>query len=309
MTLNTSLSNHQSIGLLGAFFAYLVWGLQSIYWKNFSDLDPWLVIAHRYCWSTILLLIFIVASGRTALLVSTCRQLMTKKMDFLFLCLISLLAVLNWGINIYAPMAGFVVELGMGLFLTPLMSVILGVIFYRERLNSMQKLAVVSATIGVAIMLFRFGHFPWIALGVSSTWALYGALKKKIGLEPTVAVFLESILVLPAALAYLWKVDAGMFLLHLMEGESTALLLVGTGFITSVPLVAYTYATNHLALNILGFCQYISPLLTLLLGVFVYGEGFGWEKLYPMLFVWFGIVLFLFGQRRNKRLRLMRSGR
>ena len=203
-------------------------------------------------------------------------------------------------------MAGHVVELGMGLFLTPLMSVVLGVIFYRERLNLLQSLAVLSATVGVAIMLIHFGHFPWIALGVSSTWAVYGALKKKINLEPTVAIFLESILVLPFALAYLWCAGGGTFFAKLSHADMTVLALIGTGILTSAPLVAYTYATNYLALNLLGFCQYISPILTLVLGIFVYQESFGWEKIYPMLFVWLGIVLFIFGQRKIRRFRLSR---
>ena len=306
MSLNRRIANHQATGLLGAFSAYLVWGLQQIYWKYFAGLDSWIVIAHRYCWSCVFLILVLFFSGKLELVRNTCVCLLTKKLDFLFLCLISILAVLNWGINIYAPMAGHVVELGMGLFLTPLMSVVLGVIFYRERLNLLQSLAVLSATVGVAIMLIHFGHFPWIALGVSSTWAVYGALKKKINLEPTVAIFLESILVLPFALAYLWCAGGGTFFAKLSHADMTVLALIGTGILTSAPLVAYTYATNYLALNLLGFCQYISPILTLVLGIFVYQESFGWEKIYPMLFVWLGIVLFIFGQRKIRRFRLSR---
>ena len=135
MSLNRRIADHQAAGLLGAFSAYLVWGLQPIYWKYFAGLDSWIVIAHRYCWSCVFLILVLFFSGKLELVRNTCVCLLKKKLDFLFLCLISILAVLNWGINIYAPMAGHVVELGMGLFLTPLMSVVLGVIFYRERLN------------------------------------------------------------------------------------------------------------------------------------------------------------------------------
>lgn len=111
---------------------------------------------------------------------------------------------------------------------------------------------------------------------------------------------------LPFALAYLWCAGGGTFFAKLFHADMTALALIGTGILTSAPLVAYTYATNYLALNLLGFCQYISPILTLVLGIFVYQESFGWEKIYPMLFVWLGIVLFIFGQRKIRGFRLSR---
>ena len=100
MSLNRRIANHQATGLLGAFSAYLVWGLQPIYWKYFAGLDSWIVIAHRYCWSCVFLILVLFFSGKLELVRNTCVCLLTKKLDFLFLCLISILAVLNWGINI-----------------------------------------------------------------------------------------------------------------------------------------------------------------------------------------------------------------
>lgn len=213
------------------------------------------------------------------------------------LALASLMALLNWWFNIYAPMNGHIVELGIGLFLTPLLSILLGVVFYRERLNIFQKISVSLAILGVAIMFWRFGTIPWISLGVSSTWATYGALKKRILLIPAVAIFFESLIAVPFALTFLYYVGESAFFARLGDFEFTAWALVGTGVITSVPLIAYTYATNYLPLNLLGFCQYLSPILVLCLGIFVYGEKFGWDEIFPMTFVWAGIFVYLFGPR------------
>lgn len=288
------------IGLMGAFTAYLVWGLQPIYWKTLVNVDPWEVIAHRYCWSAFFLFLFVTCTGQ----MKTLRQTIGKLdlFNFVLLILVSLIAVLNWWINIFAPIAGHVVELGIGLFLTPIMSVVLGVVFYRERLSFYQKLSVLLAVIGVCIMLIRFGQFPWIALGVSATWAVYGALKKKLYLQPSVAIFLETIIVAPFALIYLIFIGTADFITMLGEGDLVAWALIGTAILTSVPLITYTYATNYLPLNMLGFCQYISPTLTLCLGIFVYHESFGIDELLPMLFVWGSIALFFYGQVRGRHL-------
>ena len=291
------------VGFLGAFTAYLIWGLQPIYWKTLSSVDAWIVIAHRYCWSCVFLIAFILCVRQWQELKETVHALISHPFNSFLLAIVSLIAVINWFINIFAPISGHVVELGIGLFLTPIMSVMLGVIFYKERLNRLQLISVVLAVIGVAIMLIRFGQFPWIALGVSSTWAVYGALKKKLYLKPSIAIFLESIIVLPGALLILAFADGESFFNMLSQNNMTAWALIGTGILTSLPLITYTYATNYLPLNILGFCQYISPILTLGLGVFVYKESFGLNELLPMLFVWVSIVLFFIGQRRGNHFR------
>lgn len=309
MTLTTLKNNHQAIGVLGAFFAYLVWGLQPIYWKTLASLDAWIVIAHRYIWTTVVLFIFIIAIHQWKAVINTIQHLVNRPLNLCLLVLVSFIAVVNWWINIFAPMIGAVVELGIGLFLTPLMSVLLGVLFFRERLNSLQKLSMLLAVIGVTIMLVRFGSFPWIAIGVSSTWAVYGALKKKIYLTPTVAIFLESLIIAPFSIIFLMCVGGtSEFFTQLSSMNVTAYALIGTGILTSVPLITYTYATNNLPLNLLGLCQYLSPILTLCLGIFIYDEKFGWDELFPMTFIWISIIVFIIGQHYSVNFKFKQKG-
>lgn len=293
-------NNHNlMIGLAGSVTAYFIWGLQPIYWKTLDEFNAWTVIAHRYCWTAVFLLLFLYLSGQANILRETLNSLRGQLFKLSLLVVVSVVAVLNWWINIFAPMAGHVVELGIGLFLTPIMSVILGVVFYRERLNFVQKVSVLLALVGIGIMLVRFGGFPWIALGVSSTWAIYGAVKKKLYLNPSVSILLETIFVVPFAAAFLMlNDDVSSFVGMLDDNGMLALALIGTGILTSVPLITYTYATNYLPLNMLGFSQYLSPMLTLCLGVFVYKEPFRMNELVPLVFIWSSIAVFVVDQIR-----------
>lgn len=287
------------IGILGAVTAYLVWGLQPIYWKALAQLDAWVVLAHRYCWTAVFLIVFIGLTGQFALLCETTRKLFQKKSKLLLLILISFIALLNWWMTVFAPINGYVVELGIGQFLTPVMSVFLGVVFFREYLSFMQKISMLLALVGIFIMLIHFGQFPWIALGISSTWAAYGALKKKISLDPTIAIFLETIVVVPFAIVFLHATADSIF--KVLETDLVlGLFLIGTGILTSAPLITYTYATNCLPLSLLGFCQFISPMLTLCLGIFVYKEPFRINELLPLLFIWSSIVIFILDPIRGK---------
>lgn len=299
MSLHHTLRNKTLIGVFGAFSAYLIWGLQPLYWKAMQEVSSWTAVAHRYCWTTILLAVFIVVTGLFPEFRSTCQHLWEKKSRLLLLFTAAFVAAANGWINIIAPMTGQVVQLGSGLFLTPLMSILLGVLFFKEKLNTLQKFSIALAAIGVGIMLCRLSVFPWVSLGVSSTWAVYGALKKKLNLAPVVSIFLESLFIMPIALVYLSTSNLQAFWPMLVSFDLTAWGLVGTGILTAVPLIAYNYSTNYLPMSILGFCQYIGPILTLVLGVFVFGESFETDRLFAMSFVWSGIVLFLFDQWRS----------
>jgi len=301
--MESSNNRHLMIGVTGAVTAYLIWGLQPIYWKMLAVVDASAVIAHRFCWTAVFLILFIALSGQINALRETAIQIARSKRALFLLLLISLMGFLNWCINIYAPISGHVIELGIGLFLTPIMSVILGVFFFRESLTPTQKVSVLLALVGIFIMLFNFGQFPWIALGVSSTWAIYGALKKKVQLQPTIAIFFETAIVVPFACVFLIASgEADVFFGLLTENRELSLALIGTGILTSLPLIAYTYATNYLPLSLLGFCQFLSPILTLCLGIFVYKEAFHLSELVPLLFIWLSIVVFFFDQVRRVRI-------
>ena len=158
------------------------------------------------------------------------------------------------------------------------------------------------AMTGVLIMIVSFGHFPWISLGVSATWGIYGALKKKLMLDAWVSILLEALMMMPVALGYVfWLSSIGENHFLPTVNPELSLCLAGTGIVASIPLIFFTIAAVNLPMNVLGFCQYISPILTLLLGILFFNERFGWGELFTLLFIWSGIAVFLLAEVHEHR--------
>ena len=240
------------LGLTGAIVSYLSWGLMPIYWNLLEGAGSVEVIAHRILWSLLFIPLVMAVRGKLRSAWSDIKSILTSPVTALLLATAACFAGLNWWINVIAVLSGHVVELGIGTFLTPLISVSCGVLFFRERLSRTKTAGVMLAMTGVLIMIVSFGHFPWISLGVSATWGIYGALKKKLMLDAWVSILLEALMMMPVALGYV-------------------------------------------------FCQYISPILTLLLGILFFNERFGWGELFPLLFIWSGIAVFLLAEVREHR--------
>lgn len=294
---------NRKIGLIGATSAYLVWGFLPIFWKLFGKVSGWEVVAHRVLWSFLVLLLLLLLFSKLNKFKETYNYLLEKKKRALCLTLAAAFAGLNWWINVYGVNSNQVVELGIGMFLTPLISVFLGVLFYKEKLSSLKWLSILLALFGLIIMIVQLGRIPWIAVGVSSTWAIYGALKKKIRIDPWISNSIEAGLMLPLAVAYIYFLNhTGTS--HFFSGNPEADLtgvLVATGIITTIPMIAFSYAALNLPLNVLGFCMYINPILTLLVGIFVFKESFNTEQLLPLSFIWTSIIIFLYSESIGTR--------
>ena len=272
-------------GLAAALVSYLFWGFMALYWNLLAAADSWEVIAHRVVWTFVFVLVLLLVRGRGKEISETVKTLVHDPRRAVLLLAAAVFASLNWWINVIGVVTEQVVQLGIGTFLTPLISVLLGVLFFSE----------------VALMIASFGEFPWIALGVSATWGLYGAMKKKLMLDAQVGIFLEVTLMLPFALFYAVHLENTGFG-HFLAGDAVlSAALVGTGIVTSIPLVLFTFAAMNLPMNVLGFCQYLSPILTLLLGIFWFEEPFGQEELLPLLFIWSGILLFCAAEVKEMR--------
>lgn len=299
-TLTPAAPNRRA-GLLAALISYLFWGFMSLYWSLLEKADSWEVIAHRVVWTLVFLGLLLCAQGRLPDIRNTVQLLRRNRTKLAVMLAAALFASLNWWINVIGVVTERVVELGIGTFLTPLISVLLGVLFFSEKLSRAKWTALGLAGTGVAIMILSFGAFPWISLGVSLTWGIYGALKKKLMLDAWISILLEVTLMLPFAMLYLWWL-ASTGASHFLAGDAVlSAALVGTGIFTGIPLICFTIAAVNLPMNVLGFCQYIAPILTLLLGIFWFREPFGMEELYPLLFIWSGIALFCVTEWRESR--------
>jgi chloramphenicol-sensitive protein RarD len=274
------------LGGLYAVLAYASWGLLPIYWKFFAQVSAVEVLSHRMIWSAIFLTSVIWLQQRQAEL----RQVWQPKQLGMLFVTASLLAF-NWGLYIYGVNTDRVVETSLGYFINPLVNVLLGFLFLKERLHRGQQIAVGLASAGVLTFIWRFGAVPWIALGLAFSFALYGLLRKVVAVAPMVGLAVETLLIAPVALAivtYLNQAGNG----HWGESFGLTLLFIGCGIVTSFPLLWFNNAAKRLRLSTLGFFQYFAPSIQLMLGVFLYREPFTSTHAITFGLIWTALLVY-----------------
>lgn len=275
-------------GVWQAAAAYVVWGLLPLYWKALHQVPPLQIISHRIVWSSVLLTVALV-------LMRQVRAFSAEAFKARTLGVYAVAAVLlgaNWLTYVWGVNAGFVVETSLGYFINPLLSVVLGVVFFGERLRPAQWTSVALAALGVAYLTYDYGRLPWIALVLASTFAAYGLVKKTAPLGSVDGLALETgLLFVPAAGVLLSAELRGTG--HLLgDGWLTWALLVGAGVVTSVPLLLFSSAARRIPLVWIGILQYIAPTLQFLLGVFVFRERVSVHTLVGFAAVWAALALF-----------------
>jgi chloramphenicol-sensitive protein RarD len=274
-------------GILAAIGAYVSWGLLPIYWKLLGHVPTAQLLSHRIAWSFAFLAIFLVLTRRVAKLRSDlCPTVWGSYV------LASLLIGVNWFIYVWSVNAGYIVEASLGYFINPLLSVLLGVFFMRERLRRLQWIPLGLAAAGVIYLTVQYGRLPWIALTLAVTFSLYGLVKKKAPLGAFEGLTLETgLLLLPALLWLGWSEGAGVgAFLH--AGIGSDLMLAGAGLVTTAPLVLFAAAAHRIPLSMIGILQYIAPTIQFLIGVFVYHEPFSRNQLTGFGMVWIAVLLF-----------------
>jgi chloramphenicol-sensitive protein RarD len=275
-------------GVLYGLAAYGLWGVVPVYFKAIATVPPAEVLAQRIVWSVAFLVLILTAFGRWA----EVRDGLRSRPVLLRLLATTVLIALNWFAYIYGVSTGQIVQASLGYFVTPLVNVLFGLVFFRERLRPWQWAAVTLAAVGVVYLVARAGGVPWIALTLALSFGLYGLLRKQVPLDGLVCLAVETFLLLPAALGYLgWLWAEGR--LALGSGErSRDWLLLASGVVTTVPLVCFGQAARRLRLTTLGFLQYLSPSLQLGLAVLVFGEGFGPTQAVSFGLIWAALALY-----------------
>lgn len=273
-------------GLAYALAAYLAWGLLPVYFKALRAVPAVEVLAHRVVWSLLLLAGLLAARGGVAAFRAPFRR------DRLpLLALTTALISTNWLTYIWAVQAGRVLEASLGYFMNPLVNVLLGVAFLGERLSPRQRLAVLLAGAGVAVLVLRAGTFPWISLVLALSFALYGLLRKRAGVDAVGGLLGETALLAPLALGYLaWRAGAGTAAFG--AGARLSSLLAAAGVITALPLVWFTLGLHRLRLSTIGLVQYVAPSCQFLLAVLLYREPFGGAQAVAFGCIWGSLALY-----------------
>jgi chloramphenicol-sensitive protein RarD len=289
--------NPQRLGLISGMTAYLMWGLFPIYfWVLKGKVTASEILAHRIIWS--LPVVAAILFRRDAL--ATIKPVFRERRTLGVLMISAVLIALNWLLFVVAIATDRLLEASLGYFINPLVSVALGMIFLRERLNRTQFVSLALVVIGVGYLVLNAPVFPSMALGLAVSFAIYGLVRKTVRVDSPTGFFMETMLLLPFALAY-------FFYLH-GTGRSTffanpgvMMLLVLGGPLTAAPLLLYTNAVRLLPLSVLGFMQYVAPTLQFALAVFAFGEPFDRVRGVAFLFIWTAIGIFVADAVRRRR--------
>jgi chloramphenicol-sensitive protein RarD len=275
-------------GIVNGLGAYILWGFFPIYWKLLHKVPALQVIGHRIAWSFVLLIFVILLTRQW----NAFRVVALVPKTIAIYSVAAVLLSINWLVYVWGVNAGFIVETSLGYFINPLISVLLGVIFLRERLRTLQWIPVGLAALGVLYLTLTYGRLPWIALSLAFSFGVYGLVKKLAPLGSLYGLTLETALVFPVALLYLTFVGVTGTGAFLREGGITDLLLIGTGVVTSIPLLMFASAARQIPLTMIGVLQYIAPTLQFLIGVFLYHEPFDRSRLIGFGLVWLALVIF-----------------
>ncbi len=274
-------------GILNGIAAYALWGFFPIYWKLLHEVPSLQLIGHRIAWSFLLLLGVIILTGQW----NDFRSKLDARAFGIYL-IASLLVGVNWLTYVWAVNAGFIVETSLGYFINPLLSVLMGVIFLRERLRITQWIPVVLAALGVLYLTFAYGRLPWIALLLAFTFGFYGLVKKLAPLGSLYGLTFETGILFLPALAYLGILQANNTAVFLHSSLTLDLLMIGGGIVTTVPLLLFASAAKQIPLSMIGVLQYLAPSIQFLIGIFVYKEVFDNSRLIGFGLVWLALIIF-----------------
>ena len=290
-------------GVFFALAAYSFWGFAPIYFKSVQQVPAFEILAHRIIWAFILVFILIVGLKRLNRLKPIIRS---PKMMFRLTVATCLLGG-NWFLFIWAVNANHMLDASLGYYINPLLNVAIGMAFFQEKMRRLQLFAIGLAIVGVGIQVVTFGSVPWVALALASSFAIYGAIRKRLPVDSISGLWLETTLLVPVMLGYL------LFFADSPSADMTAnswqlnVLLMAAGLVTTIPLLCFTAAAQRIRFATLGFFQYIAPSLMFILAVNLYDEPLAESKLITFVIIWSALALYTFDsviqRQRNRRLK------
>lgn len=294
--LNPKLNPH--LGLISALTAFLLWGSLPLYWKLLEEVPALEVLCHRMVWSSVFLFTILLITKR----LGPALQIYKNKKLFFTLVLTGILIACNWLTYIYAVLSGKVIEASLGYFINPLLTILIGIIFLKEKGDLATYIAIGLASLGVAFQIMVIGHIPLIALALGFSFAIYGALRKVAVVEALPGLFVETTVGLIPCLGYLlWLQYNGTGSFNFDKSREISLLLMSAGAVTTLPLLAFTYGARRMRLTTLGLLQYSSPFITFMLGVFVFKEPFSTENLFTFACIWAALIVYTLGSQLQSK--------
>jgi len=288
-------------GFLYAIGAYVIWGTLPLYWRLLIAFDSRHLLAFRILFSLILVSVILTAQKNF-----TWLTVFRERKKRYFLILTGMLICVNWGLFIWAVNSGKTLSTSLGYYITPLVSICLGLLFFRERLKPLQWAAVAFALTGVLLLTILTGRLPWVSLMLAVTFGIYGMLKKKLAIPALESLGSETIVSVPLSVLLLcFSFDGAKPVFTGFSGLSylsdipvyTWFILSASGVASILPLYLFAQAAKRLPLSALGFSQFLAPTISFMLGVFVFGEIFPFHNMLSFIFIWTAVILYIVSLR------------
>lgn len=277
-----------SSGVLYAIGAYGIWGILPIYWKAMKQIPAGDILAHRIFWSFLFLAAIISGLRKW----DEFRNAFTSVRSILAVSLASILISTNWLVYIWAVNSNHIVEASLGYYINPLLTIMLGMIVLRERADFWQFVSIALAFVGVGFLTYQYGRVPWVALTLAVSFAVYGLVKKLSKLSSLTGLAAETMMVAPLALGFLIFQISTQAVAYVDISLWMVVMIILTGVVTSVPLLLFAQGAKRVSLSTLGFVQYLSPSLSLLIGIFIYKETFTHIDLISFGCIWVALAIF-----------------
>lgn len=289
-------------GFLLATAAFGMWGLFPVYWPLLEPAGATEILAHRIFWSVVVTGVLLLIARRSGALGAIWRDRRAR----VAMTIAGVVICFNWGTYIWGVNNGHVVDTSLGYYINPLVTVLMGVIFLKERLRTVQWVALSVAAVAVVVLSLRVGHPPWISLILAFSFGTYGLVKKRTGVGPLEGLTWEGLVLVPFALGYIAWLSAAERATAWSNGPSHLALLALTGVITAAPLLCFAGAANRISLTTLGLLQYLAPTLQLAIGIVWFDEPMGTERWIGFSLVWLALAIFTFESIAHRR-RTMRA--
>jgi chloramphenicol-sensitive protein RarD len=283
-------------GLAYALLSYGSWGVFPLYWKMLHQVPPQQILAHRVLWSMLFLTAVLIWRRDKYL-----KQYFRSPRKLAMLAATSLLIGTNWFLYIYAVNTNHIVDASLGYYINPVVNILLGVVFLKEKLSKVQIIAVGFAIAGVSILTWNLGRLPAISLLLAVNFALYALLRRVANLQSMPGLTIETLILAPVAIAFLGWVDYQGNGAFMHQSRYIDLLLILGGPVTALPLFWFGNAATRVPLSTLGFIQYLSPTLQLLIGIVVFGETFTTTYMLSFGLVWVGLAIYSYNILRSVR--------
>ena len=281
-------------GFILALATFIMWGVFPIFFKFIEGIAATEVLAHRIIWSALILLVILIITKR----LNSVKRIAKIKKVTLTLAITGALIASNWGVFIYAINQNEILATSLGYFINPLFSILLGAIILKEELSTALKLSIFIAFIAIGVQIYAIGNLPLISIILPLSFALYGLLRKRLGVRTFEGLFIETIILEPFALLYLIYLtinNSGEFGINF-----NGIMLFLSGFVTILPLLTFNASTKYLKLSTIGFLQYISPTLSMIIAVFIYNETLDFYKIISFALIWISLAIATISNLRRK---------